>query len=71
MQMNRNIGALTNRGIDINLVGRVLSTKDWSLDLTLSLIHIYMATVYGHPVSVTITVYSIYSGVTRTKEYSW
>lgn len=30
-----------------------------------------MATVYGHPVSVTITVNSIYSGVTRTKEYSW
>ena len=30
-----------------------------------------MATVYGHPVSATITVNSIYSGVTRTKEHSW
>ena len=39
MQMNRNIGALTNRGIEINLVGRVLSTKDWSLDLTLNMSH--------------------------------
>lgn len=39
MQMNRNIGALTNRGIEINLVGRVLSTKDWNLDLTLNMSH--------------------------------
>lgn len=39
MQMNRNIGALTNRGIEINLTGRIISTKDWDLDLTLNMSH--------------------------------
>lgn len=34
-------------------------------------VRLNMATVYGHPVSATITVNSIYSGVTRTKEHSW
>lgn len=39
MNMNRNIGAVTNRGVELNLVGRVLTTKDWNLDLTLNVTH--------------------------------
>lgn len=37
--MNRNVGAVTNRGVEFNITGRVLQTDDWNLDLTLNLSH--------------------------------
>ena len=61
---------------------QILHSKDlvnWTIKVRLYPTHcpllpmsvLNMATVYGHPVSATITVNSIYSGVTRTKEHSW
>lgn len=37
--MPRNIGSVRNAGIELNVTGHVLETRDWGLELTLNLAH--------------------------------
>lgn len=37
--MSRNIGAVRNAGVELNVTGRVIDTRDWNLELTLNMSH--------------------------------
>lgn len=39
MQMNRNVGSVTNRGIELNLTSHLVTNKDWNVTLGFNLAH--------------------------------
>ena len=39
MTMNRNVGAVTNRGVEVNLTSHLLDTKDWGVSLMFNISH--------------------------------
>lgn len=39
MSMNRNVGSVTNRGVEVNLTSHLIANKDWDLHLSFNLAH--------------------------------